>query len=71
MKKRKRWKYAYYIGDEFITMGTSNEICEETGMTIQSFNWYRTNIYKKRPMYDENKRRTIVRVDEDEDLQFD
>lgn len=65
MKKRKRWKYAYYIGDELIASGTRNEICSQLGINYKTFHWYRTKTYKNKKIKNENKRRIIIRTDED------
>lgn len=46
--KRKRWEYAMYKGEECLAIGTSNEICKQMNIKIQTFQYYRTNAYKDR-----------------------
>lgn len=64
MKKRKRWEYAMYKGEELLAMGTSNEICEQMNISIKTFWFYRTKTYQNRCNKKDDKRRTIVRIDE-------
>lgn len=46
--KRKRWEYAMYKGEECLAIGTSNEICKQMNIKMQTFQYYRTNAYKDR-----------------------
>ena len=46
--KRKRWEYAMYKGEECLAIGTSNEICKQMNIKMQTFRYYRTNAYKDR-----------------------
>ena len=46
--KRKRWEYAMYKGEECLAIGTSNEICNQMNIKMQTFQYYRTNAYKDR-----------------------
>lgn len=46
--KRKRWEYAMYKGEECLAIGTSNEICKQMNIKMQTFHYYRTNAYKDR-----------------------
>lgn len=68
MKKRKRWQYAMYKGDKLLSVGTSNEICKEMGISIKTFQHYRTGAYRKRI---ENRKakdyRTVIRIDDEID----
>ena len=68
MKQRKHWEYAYYIGDELMASGTRDEICKELGLDYKTFHWYRTKSYRNKKIRNEDRRRTIIRTDED-DLQ--
>ena len=65
MKERKRWEYAYYIGDELIAQGTAKEICDQLGIDIKTFHWYRTKTYRNNFRWREKYRRTIIRIDDD------
>lgn len=46
--KRKRWEYAMYKGEDCLAIGTSNEICKQMNIKMQTFRYYRTNAYKDR-----------------------
>lgn len=48
MPWNKHWEYAMYKGDKLLAIGTKKEICEQLGIAVQTFNYYRTNAYKKR-----------------------
>lgn len=63
MKKRKRWEYAMYKGDEFLCMGTREEICEQMNISIPTFQFYRTTYYNKELRAKGKKRRYIIRID--------
>lgn len=65
MKKRKRWEYAMYKGEELLAMGTSNEICEQMNISIKTFWFYRTKTYQNRYKDKKGNRREIVRIDND------
>ena len=65
MKNRKRWEYAYYIGDELMAQGTAREICEQLGINIKTFWFYRTKTYQNRYNKKEDRRRAIIRTDID------
>ena len=69
MKKRKRWQYAMYKGEECLAIGSAKEICEEMGISIKTFWHYRTGAYKKRIANRKARNyRTIIRIDtEDEE----
>lgn len=63
MKKRKRWEYAMYKGDEFLCMGTREEICKQMNISIPTFQFYRSTYYNKELLAKGKKRRCIIRVD--------
>ena len=56
------WEYAMYKGDEFLCIGTKEEICKQMNITPKTFGFYRTNHYKNRPTRNGN-RRMIYRID--------
>ena len=60
---RKRAIYAVYKGDKYITEGTSKEICKQMGIKFNTFQYYRTNYYKKNRETKLNNRRIIIRLD--------
>jgi hypothetical protein len=63
-KKKGRWVYAMYKGDECLAIGTSDEICEQMGIKKNTFGFYRTKTYLERAK-DLNWKnyKTIVRID--------
>lgn len=63
MKKRKRWIYAMYKGDDIIAIGTSDEICKQLGINKMSFHRYRTKYYKKL-LENSKNRRYVVKLDD-------
>lgn len=66
MKKRKRWVYAVYKGEDCLIIGTREEICEEMNIKRKTFEYYRTNAYSKRL---ENRKcrkaKIIIRIDDE------
>lgn len=62
-EKHNPWIYAAYKGDEFLCLGTKEEICEVLGIKAATFRFYRTNYYKKYRKATKNNVRVIVRVD--------
>lgn len=61
------WEYAMYKGEELLSMGTSKEICKEMGISIKTFQFYRTKHYKKIVENSRLKnRRIIIRIDKEE-----
>ena len=42
------WEYAMYKGENILSIGTTKEICEEMGISIKTFQYYRTKAYKER-----------------------
>ena len=55
--------YAMYKGEELLCMGTKVEICEKMGIKSSSFDYYRTNMYKKRRHPERGNARLIIRLD--------
>lgn len=62
-KVSNKWIYAVYKGEEFITEGTREEICDELGIKKATFNFYRSRWYKKNRKTKINNRRIIIRID--------
>lgn len=48
LKERKKWIYAVYKGENMISMGTREEICKSLNIRRKTFEYYRSNAYKKR-----------------------
>lgn len=67
-KKKGRWVYAMYKGEECLAIGTSDEICEQMGIKMSWFHFMRTKTYAKRAK-DLNWKnyKTIVRIDNEEE----
>lgn len=68
--KHTNWIYAAYKGEEFLCEGTKEEICASLGIKLKTFQFYRTNYYRKhryeRPrVYKKHKEVgiVIVRID--------
>lgn len=60
------WVYAMYKGEELLSIGTSKEICKEMGISIKTFQFYRTNHYRNIVKNSRLKnRRVIVRIDKE------
>lgn len=60
------WVYAMYKGEELLSIGTSKEICKEMGISIKTFQFYRTKHYKNIVKNSRLKnRRVIVKVDKE------
>ena len=69
MKERKRWQYAMYKGEDLLSIGTAKEICNEMNISYKTFQFYRTNHYKKIVKNSRLKnRRIIIRIDKGEDV---
>ena len=62
-KKHTNWIYAMYKGDKFLCEGTSQEICKQMGIKFNTFQYYRTNYYKKNRETKLNNRKIIIRLD--------
>ena len=62
---RKRWEYALYKGEECLAIGTREEICEEVNIKRKTFEYYRSNAYKKRLEHRKVKNaKVIIRIDD-------
>lgn len=66
-KKKGRWVYAMYKGDECLAIGTSDEICEQMGIKKNTFGFYRTKTRLKRRENSKRPYRVIVRIDNQEE----
>ena len=60
-QKRKQWIYAVYKGEEFITEGTREEICEELHIKKATFYYCRSKFWEQRFKNGKNHR-TIIRI---------
>ena len=67
-KYENKWIYAVYKGENYIYDGTSDEICNELGIKKATFNFYRSNWYKKNRQTKKNNRIIIVRIDKEDKL---
>lgn len=45
---REKQEYALYKGDEFIDLGTIEELAERMGVAPKTIRYYQTPIYKKK-----------------------
>lgn len=61
-QKHNCWIYAVYKGDKLICDGTREEICEYLGIKKNTFQFYRTKIYKEKRCKTP-KCKTIIRID--------
>lgn len=62
------WVYAMYKGEELLSLGTSKEICKEMGISIKTFQYYRSGAYKDRLKKRKVKNaRVIIRIEEGSD----
>ena len=64
--KYKGLEYALYKGEDLLSVGTLEEIVEETGRTIESLKFMRTPTYKKR-FQNSKKALQLVILDDEED----
>lgn len=62
-KYENKWIYAMYKGEQFLCEGTKEEICKLMGISINTFNFYRTSHYKINRNTHLNNRRMIIRID--------
>ena len=46
--KKNHWQYAMYKGDEQISFGTREEICKKMNIKRKTFEYYRSNAYKRK-----------------------
>lgn len=58
----KKWRYAVYKGDKFITEGTKEEICKELGIKKATFYYMRSKHWQSRFKNGKNHR-IIIRID--------
>ena len=58
-------EYALYSGDEFIAIGTIEEIAERMGVKPDTVRWYTTPTAERRRSRHERKKWEIVRLDEE------
>lgn len=61
-KVSNKWIYAVYKGEEFITEGTSDEICKELNIKKNTFYYLRSPHWEKRFKSGKNHR-TVIRID--------
>lgn len=61
-KVSNKWIYAVYKGENFITEGTSDEICKELNIKKNTFYYLRSPHWEKRFKNGKNHR-TIIRID--------
>lgn len=56
-----------YKGEKLLSIGTAKEICQEMGISIKTFHFYRTKHYKNILKNSRLKnRRVIIRIDKEE-----
>lgn len=60
-KYANKWIYAVYKGEEFITEGTREEICEELNIKKNTFYYYRNKFWHKR-FKNGNNHRSIIKI---------
>lgn len=58
-KYANKWIYAVYKGEEFITEGTREEICERLHIKKNTFYYYRSKFWHKRFKNGKNHRAII------------
>lgn len=61
---RKKQEYALYKGDEFIDLGTIEELAERMGVTPKTIRYYQTPNYKKKGKDDSN-RKVLIKIERD------
>lgn len=54
-------EYAFYAGEEIISVGTIEEISEDTGLKVRTVEWYGT------PSGQARGNRALVKMDDDEE----
>ena len=57
-------QYALYKGDEFIDLGTKEELSERNGISPNTIMFYTTPTYRRRIQGKEDKRFIVVRLEE-------
>lgn len=61
---RKKQEYALYKGDEFIDLGTIEELAERMGVAPKTIRHYQTPAYKKKGKDDFN-RKVLIKIERD------
>lgn len=61
---RKKQEYALYKGDEFIDLGTIEELAERMGVAPKTIRHYQTPTYKKKGKDDFN-RKVLIKIERD------
>ena len=59
---RKKQEYALYKGDEFIDLGTIQEIAKREGVKPKTILYYKTPAYKKK-FRDDTNRKVLIKID--------
>lgn len=59
--------YAFYKGDEYVTMGTAREIAKSQNLKVETVYWMHSPSYLERTKDKIDTRATIVIVDDIED----
>lgn len=62
-KKMKRYEYALYKGDDFIDVGTAQELARKLKVTVDYIKWMTTPTAQKR---NKGKRMTAIKIDIEE-----
>ena len=61
---RKKYVYALYKGDEFIDLGTLEELAKKEGVKKHTILYYQTQAYKRKAKEDKN-RRVLIKIEGD------
>lgn len=67
----KKYIYAAYKGEQLLCDGTADEICAKLGIKYNTFQFYRSNWYKKHRYENSNKRIVILRIDKEDKIYND
>ena len=62
-------EYALYHGDEFVMIGTIEELAERQGCTVKSMKWWTTPTGRKRSLSAKDQSRTVhvIKLDDEEE----
>lgn len=60
---RKKLEYALYKGDEFIDIGTLEELAKKLNVSTKTIRYYKTPAYKRKGKEDAN-RKVLIRIDD-------
>ena len=63
--KPKNKQYALYHGDEFVDVGTADEISKHTGIALRTLMFYHTPAYRN--ITDERTSYRLIDLEEDEE----